>query len=680
MSFTKEKIMNEHMLTNYGIIRSFHDQGKSVIDTLLPLVEYGVAEIIKDEKAHYDKSSLKNLIFTHTGVKIHDITLTNLLKKLEKKGVLRLFSKNQYFQILAEKKLDVQKYLSSIQSSERKLNKFIGAYRQFSGDAQDVETIKKFIYDFIRYNSINNCTLGEDQLGLIKFEPLFEFIKYIYYQEDELVKIFEDINFGYRLCSLVEKEEQIEKIKLKDFVIFLDSNFILRLLDLQEECFSDETKELFELLSKSGAKLKIFQETINEVISVIEYYKQKYAREKNTIVDFVEASRINGVYGAFYRRALEITQIDNIVENLQRNIENFGITIDNIERYNLSPNEAEVVSLYERKYGETDQKDKDYRYTKCKNYISIIEIIKWNRKTREIYAKSFAESKYIFLTCDWKVYRHNLNGRNIKVSYPEIIIQEAIVDNLMLFFPESYGKIAVDLLVSVYQSSQYLNVHDLASFERNIKSIIEEDPSMSSYVLKAMKNIENYDEISQLYQQDEQEAIEGLKQIVELQKQKDEKEKERLEQERQKEITEKIAIAEAAGIESGKQAGYNEGKQRGFTEGKELGIEEGKTAGRREGELAVYRKIAKQRAKLFSILKSVLFIIIFLGSATLSVLILTNIIDVSKWNLNETAKWVTGLLITALFWSGGGIGAKFIKIDEESIYNKLVAKNYKDKE
>ena len=143
----------------------------------------------------------------------------------------------------------------------------------------------------------------------------------------------------------------------------------MRLLDLQEECFSAETKELFELLSKSGAKLKIFQETINEVISVIEYYKQKYAREKNTIVDFVDASRINGVYGAFYRRELEITQIDNIVENLQRNIENFGITIDNIERYNLSPNEAEVVSLYERKYGETDQKDKDYRYTKCKNYI-----------------------------------------------------------------------------------------------------------------------------------------------------------------------------------------------------------------------------------------------------------------------------------------------------------------------
>ena len=73
------------MLTNYGIIRTFHDKGKSVIDTLIPLVEYGIAEIAQTKKAHYDKASLKNLIFTKTGVKIQDITLTNLLKKLQKK-------------------------------------------------------------------------------------------------------------------------------------------------------------------------------------------------------------------------------------------------------------------------------------------------------------------------------------------------------------------------------------------------------------------------------------------------------------------------------------------------------------------------------------------------------------------------------------------------------------------
>lgn len=86
-----------------------------------------------------------------------------------------------------------------------------------------------------------------------------------YHEEDELVKVYQDINFGYTLCSLLEKEENLENIKLKDFKIYLDSNFILRLLDLQEECYFGETKELFNLLVQSGAKLVVFDETLTEV-------------------------------------------------------------------------------------------------------------------------------------------------------------------------------------------------------------------------------------------------------------------------------------------------------------------------------------------------------------------------------------------------------------------------------
>lgn len=46
----------------------------------------------------------------------------------------------------------------------------------------------------------------------------------------------------------------------------------------------------------------------------------------------------------------------------------------------------------------------------------------------------------------------------------------------------------------------------------------------------------------------------------------------------------------------------------------------------------------------------------------------------------ETQKWILSCLITAISWSGGGVCAKFIKIDETSIYNKLVSKISKDKD
>jgi hypothetical protein len=58
---------------------------------------------------------------------------------------------------------------------------------------------------------------------------------------------------------------------------------------------------------------------------------------------------------------------------------------------------------------------------------------------------------------------------------------------------------------------------------------------------------------------------------------------------------------------------------------------------------------------------------------------LTNVIDVSKWNLNDTQKWILGLLVPVVLSVGGTLLAIFIKTDEESIYKKLESKSSKDK-
>ncbi len=137
----------------------------------------------------------------------------------------------------------------------------------------------------------------------------------------------------------------------------------------------------------------------------------------NTFNSICEASNIDGVYGAFYRKALTISQIDDIIDDLSNALKMLNIFTDTISRYKIEPNTTEVDNLYIWKYGENDNKDKDYKYAKCKNYISIIEIIKYLRKTHGVYARNFANSKYIFLTCDWKLYRYNKSGRNPKVRY-----------------------------------------------------------------------------------------------------------------------------------------------------------------------------------------------------------------------------------------------------------------------
>jgi len=672
--------MNQHMLINYGIIRSFHDSGKSVIDTLMPFVEYGLSQTSKLGHDHYDKASLKQIILDETGIRIKDLTLSNLLKKLERKNIIQLFDHNQYFRIKQSQKIHISEYLDNIDSSKRKLNKFIAKYREYSKDERDDTLLKDFLFEVIKCKHLKyGIAADQDVPDLSKYDTMFSFIEYIQYQDDELFKIFQDINFGYTLCSLVEKEEQIDKIKLKDFIIYLDSNFILRLLDLQEECYSNETKELFDLLSQSGAKLKVFEETLIEVISVIEFYKQRYIHEKDEVNSIVQASNINGVYGAFYRRGLTITQIDDIVDNLYEDVERLGIDKDSTARYKLICDEKEAEKLYERKYGESEHKEDDYRFNKCKNYITIIKIIKWLRNASRVRATCFGNSRYVFLTCDWKLYRYNLNGRTARVDYPEIIIQESIVDNLMLFFPEGYEKISTELILSIYQSSQYLNVYDLNTFADNIKTIIKDDPSMTSYIIKVTKNIENYDDIARLYSDGTQDPIEGLKTLIDEQRKKDDSEEEQEKIAQDAKLSEKYEAGKQEGFERGEQSGFAKGKQQGYEDGEKTGLAKGKEIGIAEGQEKVLRNIAKSKAKLYKALKILGIAFLSLLSIVISILLLCNVIKVPELQVNSAATLIISIILPLGVTGISTLVALLLKVDEEKIYKRLL-RNNKEKE
>lgn len=83
--------MNEQILTSLSIITSFHDKNKSVVDSLLPLVEYGIALLCNETgNNHFDTDSLKSKILNSSGIQINTITLKSLLKKLHKKGNMHL--------------------------------------------------------------------------------------------------------------------------------------------------------------------------------------------------------------------------------------------------------------------------------------------------------------------------------------------------------------------------------------------------------------------------------------------------------------------------------------------------------------------------------------------------------------------------------------------------------------
>ena len=571
--------MNEHTLINYGIVRSFHDNQKSILDTLLPIIEFGLSQISKKEKGyHNDINTLQRFIKDNTGVFLTILTIKNLLKKLENKGVIQLYQKNQYFRLTEGEKLEEKDYLESFQSFQRRLNKFLASYKEYSNDTRSEEIIKQDLYDFLRLKETKReALLDENNPSSAQYKKFFAFIQWINQQDDELYTIFKELNFGYTVCSLLERDKGIDSIKLYDFVIYIDSTFVLRLIDLQEYCSSKETKELFDLLIASGATIKILDETISEVTSIIGYYKELYVKKKEEYERLFEPSQIEGVLGAFFRRHLTVSQIEDIIDNLEETLKSIGIQVDQARRYGFKPNEQEIKKLLEKRNLPAEN-DEAFYYKQCQNYIMSFQIISWQRQNNHIRPQCFGNSKFLLLTCDWNIYRFNAGNKSAN-GYPEVITQESIVDNLMLFYPEKYEGISTDLIVSIFLRTKYLKTEALEGLAENIKTIIRDDPQMTRYATRASKNIDLYSDLSALYTTESTDSMDILMQLIDAEQQK--------ESEQQKQQEERIAKSfnegKIAGQEYGLAEGYKSGKIEGFKEGREKGQQEGIEEGKKQG-------------------------------------------------------------------------------------------------
>lgn len=672
--------MKNQILTSLSIITSFHNKNASILDTFLPIVEYGIATLnVEKENNHYDTESLQKKIFSSTGIKINSISLKSLLKKLAKNQEIILLEKEKYFSIGTKEKPKQDVFLSAQREKHRTVHHFIKEYKTFSNDQRDEYEIQEWIYNFItdycRIVSINNTdiTLSEEKEKTeIEYNKLVAFLEEINKSDNELVKTFFDIYFGYNIYSIFQTQtENIGGLKLNNIKVYLDSNFILRLIDLQESNYCKETRELFELLKTNNTKLLIFQETIIEIKSVIRYYLEKYKNNKEQYLHLLNTPEyIDGVLGSFYRRKLSYTNIENIIESLDSTIKSLGISIDNIERYKILVKEEEVQELYDSKYGELtiesdDEESIEYRKQKAYHYQQIIKIIDYHRKTHNVINSCLGNCGFVFLTCDYKLYNYNRKNAKKYVHYTEIITQEIIANDLLLFFPQAIGKISIDLMVSLFSASKYINVHILDNLSNTIKEIAVTSQEDAQYVIMATRNAENYADINDIYEDD---SIDNKTGILDLaQKAKEAENKGKLELEEEKRRHEETIILLQEGHE-------NE------TNKKDDIIRQLKTE--RDNAVELYKSIADEQKKqniekakkeykkskfLITLSSLILYLAFGIASAAIGI--------ISVWQIEFAWKWLI-MIVCVIFFICSVIFAIRNGLDNEKLKEKM--KNKKD--
>lgn len=507
--------MIKNLLVNMGVIRSFHSSGRDLLEVYLPFVEYGLA-IINREYIDIDEIQLK--IQEDCSIKLPINTLRSLLKKLHRQDKVQPYESYNKIKLTYDYKIDNLEYIQKSQKVNRDKNKLVLGYKEFTkcNDMED-EKVMEMFFSFMT-NSIECTDILDDDYKVCELPEkdmvsVSDYFIHIKNYDDYNYNTFRDIYFGFLLCNMTLNSEYryiYNNKKVRRLEVFLDSNFIFRILHLQNHMMNIASYELLELMKEYKFNLNVFSETIDEVRRVLTSIYDKFITKKYPQkVSDKEAENTEGVIGAIYRRKLDLYTLKDFIEDIDNEIETRGINI--IDSSKILSNTKVDEELYYKllnlkitKYLHSNgdkstyididslKSDKlDFKnsvlnlsaYTSIKNKtltdIKIIKYVTDKRRTRKF---KFAECEAIFLTCDNVLFNFNFAGHSSHMSIPEVISEDLFTNVLWMYNPDRAGDIPLDITLSIFQSSKYIRFEILNNFNHCIKEYTQKVPESEKYI------------------------------------------------------------------------------------------------------------------------------------------------------------------------------------------------------
>ncbi|MBM9578891.1 hypothetical protein JWG45_17230 [Leptospira sp. 201903070] len=509
-------------LISYSVLTTFHDQKKDLLEAFLPFVEYGIFNIGKE---YIDIKGLRAFIERHYFINFPINTLTTLLKKLAKYGIIKQFENYNKIQVLDASK-NITEYKNLFEVCGRDNRMFVSEYKKFSHlESSNDDEIFERLNEFITYSIDQVNLLSEYDKSVItdmRFVSISDFILHIKAYSNSLFDIFKKLYYGY-LLSKITDINQISSAKDKgsQMSVIFDSNFIFRLLELQNPFFNEASLELYFILKKEGYELCTFKEIIEEVRSVLENLQialmNSYIPEKMNEDD---ANRLDGVQGGYYRKIKTITNLQKLIQNLDESIKSLSITILSADSLKNITAEGDFYdSLYNSRLKKSKNNkpnymtDEEFLYTGSekkeehflKNLKKKVEldskIVKFINNKRDGKVYNFSISKYILLSCDKSIFRTNYNFH--QNSIPEVISEELLTNTLWIRNPNKIGDASIDLSLSAFQSSKYISYESMVSVYSTIENYISTNPIEASFIGDIFSNQYMIYKINKIEQQED---------------------------------------------------------------------------------------------------------------------------------------------------------------------------------
>jgi hypothetical protein len=510
-----------NQLINIALASAFYEKQKNYLDTYLPFVikSFHTNQIL-------DLKEVSDSLSDVFGIQIPINSIKQILASQDKKifQINKQSKHNWSICLTPEGKLELEQIITSEERQANKLSIFYNSIVDFSNKefnkVYSLDEVNDKVQNFIIENLIE-ISVKKTSFSLDKeyekngFEQIFvNYLLHIKTTSLENTETFDDIWKGTIIWNEMRKPDlQREEQKFeKKLDIFIDTNFILSLLELHNNIINLAAKELYDLIkSTPNLNLYVLDITLQEIYDLLDTYTlfkdDFYEIEIDTVFYYLKKNGYN---------AVKIEKLKEDLPNLLKN--NFGIS--RVETPNWSQNELLRLSdIYnhlldirtERNQRlEGKLKKRDTAIDKSSNHDS--SAINFILKIKDKFSLSIEKSKAMFLTSSFLLFKDYKKISNKFESVPAVVLDATLTNILYLKNPNSNTGISIDQVIKVHCNyliidksiwTLYLQtLNELKTTEKisidDYTRLISKNQITENYLLKADQDNIQQDEILEL--------------------------------------------------------------------------------------------------------------------------------------------------------------------------------------
>jgi hypothetical protein len=501
--------LNQNLLTAYSFLAALTENQNDLYNSVyVPICKRALSIYSAKRQSHGSIDDIQKVIVEEFQIQIPIAFLKRLLRSVSQQmsnkernnSSFVLFENGHHFSIGRYAFIDLE---LKVKRGKREAEAIQKAFEEFLEEEQiPVSEVLPFA-EFLKKNNSRLASFfsGKSEVDGSSLEGSYyhhvQFLQLVESSNHQLYSIVESMFLGSIVVSFLEADFDFETKFTTGESYYLDTPFILRVLDLQKEEDCKAAQELIDLIKTTGGKLKVLSITVDELHGILEKATNLYNSKSPT-------STINE---ACQRRGINKTYLIQLVGNIEDTLVNkLGLSIE------------PVTNLQKEKYVKTNDlkllREKRIRAGTAEHDVIAYLYV---RDIRNGIVQSFQKAKAWFLTTNTGLLSFNRENMPYQ-GISEIVLPDALTSLLWLRNPAQLStkvkNAGLRELMSVTIGEEIASKELISEFEATISSIqgigeAEYKTLLNSVAYESAKRIERF--IDKAVSEPEQAAIEAQK-------------------------------------------------------------------------------------------------------------------------------------------------------------------------